>query len=171
MTAASTDTTGAAGTLALDPQSQAEAAGAAMYSRDHCAQAHGIVLDSIAPGFARMSMQVRRDMVNGHDVCHGGMTFTLADTAFAYACNARNEVTLASSCTITFPAPARLGDVLTAECREVHKGGRSGVYDTTITNQNGVVIGLFRGHSIRIKGQVVELPDSESPASGTGDGG
>lgn len=171
MTTSAPENVSAPRPVQLDGQALADTAGQAMYSRDYCAQAHGIMLDSISPGFARMTMVVRRDMVNGHDICHGGMTFTLADTAFAYACNARNEVTVASSCTITFPAPARLGDTLTAECREVHKGGRSGVYDTTVTNQDGVVIGLFRGHSIRIKGQVVELPPADSADIGTGDGG
>ncbi|MBP2313532.1 hydroxyphenylacetyl-CoA thioesterase PaaI [Azospirillum soli] len=138
-------------------QAIAEAVGRGMYERDHCAIAHGIELVEIAPGYARMTMTVRKDMVNGHDICHGGMTFTLADTAFAYACNAGNEVTVAAACNIVFPAPAKLGDVLTAECREVHKRGRAGVYDTTVTNQEGAVIGIFRGQSMRIQGEVVSL--------------
>ncbi|MDQ2102821.1 hydroxyphenylacetyl-CoA thioesterase PaaI [Azospirillum isscasi] len=138
-------------------QAIAEAVGRGMYERDHCAIAHGIELVAIAPGYARMTMTVRKDMVNGHDICHGGMTFTLADTAFAYACNAGNEVTVAAACNIVFPAPAKLGDVLTAECREVHKRGRAGVYDTTVTNQEGAVIGVFRGQSMRIQGEVVAV--------------
>ncbi len=138
-------------------QAIAEAVGRGMYERDHCAIAHGIELVEIAPGYARMTMTVRKDMVNGHDICHGGMTFTLADTAFAYACNAGNEVTVAAACNIVFPAPAKLGDVLTAECREVHKRGRAGVYDTTVTNQEGAVIGIFRGQSMRIQGEVVAV--------------
>ena len=77
--------------------------------------------------------------------------------AFAYACNAANEVTVAAGCSITFPAPAKLGDVLTAECREVHKRGRSGVYDVTVTNQDGTVVGLFRGQSARISGTVIPV--------------
>ncbi|AWB08578.1 hydroxyphenylacetyl-CoA thioesterase PaaI (plasmid) [Azospirillum humicireducens] len=140
------------------PQSLAEAVGRGMYERDHCAQAHGIELLEIAPGYARMSMTVRKDMVNGHDIGHGGMTFTLADTAFAYACNAANEVTVAAGCSITFPAPAKLGDLLTAECREVHKRGRSGVYDVTVTTQDGTVVGLFRGQSARLAGSVIPVP-------------
>lgn len=139
------------------PQEIAEAVGRGMYERDHCAIAHGIELVEIAPGYARMTMTVRKDMVNGHDICHGGMTFTLADTAFAYACNAGNEITVAAACNIVFPAPAKLGDVLTAECREVHKRGRAGVYDTTVTNQEGAVIGIFRGQSMRIQGEVVAV--------------
>jgi acyl-CoA thioesterase len=136
----------------------AEAVGRAMYEDDPCARANGIELLEIAPGFARMTMTVRKDMLNGHDICHGGMTFTLADTAFAYGCNARNEVTVASSCSIVYPAPAHLGDVLTAECREVHRRGRTGIYDVTVTNQAGKVIAVFRGQSIRIQGEVVRLP-------------
>lgn len=138
-------------------QELAEVVGRAMYERDHCAIAHGIELVAIAPGYARMTMTVRKDMVNGHDIGHGGMTFTLADTAFAYACNARNEVTVAAACDIVFPAPAKLGDVLTAECREVHRRGRNGIYDTVVTNQDGAVIALFRGQSSRIQGEVVPL--------------
>ena len=140
-----------------DAQSLAEAVGRGMYERDRCAQSHGIELLEIAPGYARMTMIVRPDMVNGHDIGHGGMTFTLADTAFAYACNAANEATVAAGCSIVFPAPARLGDRLTAECREVHRRGRSGVYDVTVTNQDDVIVGLFRGQSARIKGPVVEV--------------
>lgn len=140
-----------------DPQAVAEAVGRGMYARDHCARAHGITLLAIAPGHARMSMAVRKDMVNGHDIGHGGMTFTLADTAFAYACNAGNEATVAQACNIVFLAPTRLGDVLTAECREVHRRGRGGVYDVTVTNQEGTVVGLFRGQSARIQGEVVGL--------------
>ncbi|CAO3432438.1 hydroxyphenylacetyl-CoA thioesterase PaaI [Azospirillum doebereinerae] len=140
-----------------DPQAVAEAVGRGMYERDHCARSHGIDLLEIAPGYARMTMTVRQDMVNGHDIGHGGMTFTLADTAFAYACNAANESTVAAGCSIVFPAPARLGDRLTAECREVHQRGRSGVYDVTVTTQDGTVVGLFRGQSARIKGKVVEF--------------
>ncbi|HYD64413.1 hydroxyphenylacetyl-CoA thioesterase PaaI [Azospirillum sp.] len=138
-------------------QEIAEAVGRGMYERDWCAQAHGIELKEIAPGYAVMTMTVRKDMVNGHDICHGGMTFTLADTAFAYACNANNEVTVAAGCHITFPAPGKLGDVLTAVCREVHRKGRTGVYDVTVTNQDGVVTGIFRGQSATIKGAVVDL--------------
>lgn len=140
-----------------EAQRIAEAVGRGMYERDHCAQAHGIELAEIAPGYARMTMTVRKDMVNGHDIGHGGMTFTLADTAFAYACNAANEVTVASACSIVFPAPARLGDVLTAECRGVHQRGRAGVYDVTVSNQDGTVVGIFRGQSMKIQGQVVEV--------------
>lgn len=140
----------------------ARAVGRSMYERDHCSQALGIELLEIAPGYARMSMVVRQDMVNGHGIGHGGMTFTLADTAFAFACNAGNEVTVAQACNIVFLAPTRLGDVLTAECREAHRKGRSGVYDVTVSKPDGTIVGLFRGHSARLKGEVV--PPEELPS-------
>jgi acyl-CoA thioesterase len=136
-------------------QSIAEACGAAMYERDYAAQALAIRLVEIRPAYARMTMTVRKDMVNGHDICHGGMIFSLADTAFAYACNSRNHVTVAAGCMIDFVLPARLGDVLTAEARERALAGRTGVYDIEVTNQNRELIALFRGNSYRIKGHVV----------------
>ena len=136
-------------------QSIAEACSAAMHERDYAAQALGIQLTAIRPGHARMTMTVRKDMVNGHDICHGGMIFTLADTAFAHACNSRNQVTVASGCMIDFVAPARLDDVLTAEAEERALSGRTGVYDITVTNQRRQLIALFRGNSYRIKGHVI----------------
>lgn len=143
-------------TETIEAEALAEAVGRGMYERDHCARAHGIALEAIAPGYARMGMTVRPDMVNGHDIGHGGMTFTLADTTFAYACNAGNHATVAAACSIVFPAPARLGDRLTAECRVAHQRGRAGVYDTIVTNQEGTVVGLFRGQSMRIRGPVIQ---------------
>ena len=139
----------------LTPQQIAEACGSAMYERDYAAQMLGITLEEISPGYARMQMTVRQDMVNGHDICHGGMTFSLADTAFAYACNSRNQVTVASSCTIDFISPGRLGDVLTAVAQERSLRGRSGVYDIKVTHQNGELIAHFRGRSQRLQGEVV----------------
>jgi acyl-CoA thioesterase len=136
-------------------QSIAEACAAAMYERDYAAQAMGIELVEIRPAYARMTMAVRKDMVNGHDIGHGGMIFTLADTAFAYACNSRNEATVAAGCMIDFVSPARLGDVLTAEAKERALAGRTGVYDVEVSNQNRELIALFRGNSYRIKGQVI----------------
>ncbi len=95
-------------------------------------------------------------MLNGHDICHGGFIFTLADSAFAYSCNSYNLVTVASGCTIDFLAPARQGDVLRAQAHERSVSGRTGVYDIEVTNQRGEKIALFRGKSYRIKGHVVE---------------
>ena len=103
-------------------------------------------------------MTVRGDMLNGHAICHGGFIFTLADSAFAYACNSYNLVTVASGCAIDFLAPAREGDVLTARAAERSAAGRTGVYDIDVVNQRGETIALFRGKSYRIKGHVVEAP-------------
>lgn len=136
-------------------QTIADAVGAGMYARDYACQALGIALQSIGPGRATMTMSVRGDMVNGHDICHGGMIFTLADSCFAYACNSYNQNAVARHCTITFEKPARLGDVLTAIGREVHMGGRNGTYDIAVTDQDGAVVALFRGNSRTIEGEVV----------------
>jgi acyl-CoA thioesterase len=125
-----------------------------MWSRDHVAQGLGMTLAHVQPGAARLNMQVRQDMVNGHAICHGGMLFTLADTAFAYACNSYNQNTVASACSIDFLAPAHLGDTLVAEAAERALGGRSGVYDVTVTTAAGKTVALFRGKSARIKGEV-----------------
>jgi acyl-CoA thioesterase len=98
-------------------------------------------------------MTVRDDMLNGHDICHGGLIATLADSTFAFACNSYDELTVASGFGIDFVAPGRLGDVLTACCHEVTKSGRTGVYDTEVTNQRGERIAVFRGRSYTIKGK------------------
>src|SRR5437762_6200601 len=140
-----------------EPQALAERVGAAMFARDRASQALGMALLAIRPGYARMSMTVRADMVNGHDICHGGLIFTLADSTFAFACNSHNHVTVAAGCTIEFLAPARLGDTLIATGEERAQSGRSGVYDIRVENQDGVLGALFRGKSARIKGHVVEI--------------
>jgi acyl-CoA thioesterase len=140
---------------AVDAQKIADAVGREMYARDHAAQMLGIRLVEIRTGFARMSMTVRPDMVNGHDICHGGLIFTLADTAFAYACNAGNRATVAQNCAITFLAAARKGDVLTAAAAERHRTRRTGMTDIEVTDQNGKLIAIFRGHSQQIEGEVV----------------
>jgi acyl-CoA thioesterase len=106
-----------------DPQSIADAVGSGMYERDRAAQALGITVEAIGPGLARCRMIVRDDMVQGHTTCHGGLTFTLADTAFAYACNACNRATVALGAEIAFLAPARAGDVLCATARERSRSG------------------------------------------------
>jgi acyl-CoA thioesterase len=138
-----------------DPQALAEAVAAAMWSRDHATQALGMRLEVIAPGRAVLSMPVRRDMVNGHALCHGGLIFTLADSAFAYACNSYNHNTVASACHIDFLAPAREGDVLEAEAEERSLAGRTGVYDITVRVRGGKTVALFRGKSYRIGGEVI----------------
>jgi acyl-CoA thioesterase len=110
-----------------DPQSIADDVGTGMYERDRAAQALGITVEAIGPGLARCRMIVRDDMVQGHATCHGGLTFTLADTAFAYACNAYNRATVALGAEIAFLAPARAGDTLSATARERSRSGRTSV--------------------------------------------
>lgn len=141
-----------------DAQALAAAVGAAMYARDRASQALGMCIGSIGPGFAELTMIVRADMLNGHLTCHGGLIFSLADSAFAFACNSHNQTTVAAGCSIEFLAPAREGDVLTATGRERALAGRSGVYDIDVKNQRGETIALFRGKSARIKGQVIDAP-------------
>jgi acyl-CoA thioesterase len=141
-----------------DPQSLAELAGKAMYERDPASQKLGMTLDEIRPGYARMSMPVRGDMLNGHGTCHGGYIFMLADSAFAFACNSHNHVTVGAGCTIDYLAPGREGDLLAAEAVEQALAGKTGVYDIVVTNQEGRKIALFRGKSHRVSGHVVDLP-------------
>lgn len=134
----------------------AERAAAAMWERDRASKALGMRIVRVSPGHAELAMTVRNDMVNGHAICHGGFVFTLADSAFAFACNSYNMNTVANGCAIEFLAPAREGDVLTAVAQEQAQVGRNGVYDVDVRNQEGTVVAMFRGKSTRIKGQVVE---------------
>lgn len=139
-----------------DAQILAEQVGQAMLAKDESARFLGVTLDAISPGFARMSMTVTRSMLNALDLCHGGFTFKLADDAFAYACNSHNRNAVGLSCTISYPAAAREGDRLTATCREIHRKGRNGTYDVTVTNQNDEVVALFRGQCRVIEGHIIE---------------
>jgi acyl-CoA thioesterase len=141
----------------LDPQALAELAGKTMYERDPASQALGMTLDAIRPGYARMSMPVRADMLNGHGSCHGGYIFMLADSAFAFACNSHNFITVGAGCSIDYLSPGREGDVLSAEAQEQALSGKTGVYDVVVTNQEGRKLALFRGKSHRVGGQVAEL--------------
>lgn len=118
-----------------------------MYGNDLASQALGITVEVPAPGQAEARLEVDRHMVNGHDICHGGYIFTLADTAFAFACNTYNRVTVAASASIEFVQPARLGDRLLATAVESHRGGRMGVYDVTVTRNEDDVVAIFRGRS------------------------
>ncbi len=142
-----------------DPQTLASATAHAMWQRDRTAQALAMRIEQIAPGNATLSMPVRSDMVNGHHICHGGMIFTLADTAFAYACNSYNQTTVASACHVDFIAPAKEGEVLHAEASERSASGRTGVYDVTVRTAEGKLIALFRGKSHRIGGEVIGGPN------------
>jgi acyl-CoA thioesterase len=138
-----------------EAQALAQRCADAMYARDTASQGLGMRIASIAPGFAVMTMTVRADMLNGHATCHGGFIFALADSAFAFACNSRNLITVAAGCTIEYLTPAREGDLLTATGRERTLAGRSGIYDIDVTNQHGATIAVFRGKSARIKGHVI----------------
>ena len=126
-----------------------------MHARDHAARALDIKIVAVNLGSATVSMVVRQDMVNGHDICHGGYMALLCDTAFAYACNSYNVNTVASGFSIEILAPAKLGDTLVAVAVEQAQRGRQGVYDIKLTNQNGDIIALFRGKSARIAGEVI----------------
>lgn len=140
-------------------QALAERVCEAMYARDRASQALGMRIVRVGPGHAELSMRVRSDMLNGHLTCHGGFIFSLADSAFAFACNSYNLTTVASGCTIEFVAPARQDDMLTAVAQERSVSGRTGVYDIEVTNQEGAAIAFFRGKSYRIKGHVLEGAD------------
>lgn len=140
---------------ANDRQRLAELAGQAMYQRDIAAGAAGIELLSIGPGTARMQMRIRAEMVNGHAIAHGAYIFMLADTCFAYACNASNAVSVAQTASITYVSPGRAGERLTAEASEAALAGRTGVYDVRVNGEDGRIVAVFRGVSQRLKGEVV----------------
>ncbi len=140
----------------------AEAVGRAMMARDRASQALGMELIKIGPGHARLRMRVRGDMLNGHGTCHGGFLFTLADSAFAFACNAGNEVTVALACQISFVAPAKEGDLLEAEAIQKAGGGRTGVYDVEVRNGQGALVAVFRGNAYRTRGSVIETEEEPS---------
>jgi acyl-CoA thioesterase len=144
-------------TTQRDARALAALVGERMFEADRATREFmGMELVSCEPGRAVLRMTVRDSMLNGHDICHGGMIFTLADSTFAYACNSRNHATVAAGCSIEFLQPAHRGDVLTCEGREQALQGRHGVYDMQVTNQHGQVVALFRGKSTQIKGHVIE---------------
>lgn len=141
----------------MSPEALARACADAMWASDNASQGLGMVLESIAPGQAVLAMTVRRDMTNGHGICHGGFIFTLADSTFAFACNTYNQRVVAQMAQISFLAPAVEDDRLTATAREVWRQGRGGLYDIRVTNQDGTPIAEFRGHSRSVKG--THLPE------------
>ena len=136
-------------------QAIAEAVRDRMFSEDAASRGLGMRVEAVGPGFSKLSMAIRADMLNGHMTCHGGLIATLADSAFAFACNSHNEVTVASGIVVDFLAPAYEGDVLRAECHEVALTGRTGVYDVRVTNQHGKTVVVMRGRSHTIKGKAV----------------
>ena len=135
------------------PQDIADHVRRGMLVNDRATRALGMQVIEVAPGCATLTMAVREDMLNGHDICHGGLITTLADSSFAFACNSYNELTVASGFSVDLVAPARLGDVLTARCEEISKAGRTGVYDATVTNHRNERVAIFRGRSYTIKGK------------------
>lgn len=146
----------------MTPQARAEKCAQIMFAADVASPGLGMSLASIAPGQAVMTMPVRADMLNGHGICHGGFIFTLADSAFAFACNSYNQNTVAQQNQITYVSPGKPNELLTATATEVSRTGRSGVYDVTVTGEDGRVVALFRGLSRTIQGRHFE---EETPAS------
>jgi acyl-CoA thioesterase len=137
----------------MTPQHIAEAVAIGMIDKDRASRSLGMRVTHISPGAAHLEMAVREDMLNGFDICHGGYITLLADSAFAFACNSYNELTVASSLAIDFIAPVHAGDTLTAHAAEVSLSGRTGVYDVHISNQSGALVAVFRGRSHRMQGK------------------
>jgi acyl-CoA thioesterase len=137
------------------PHEIAAACAEAMWAEDQASQGLGMVVERVSPGEAVISMTVRADMTNGHGICHGGFIFTLADSAFAFACNTYNQRTVAQHCAVTFLQPGRRGDTLTAHAVERNRSGRSGIYDVTVRDGEGEVVAEFRGHSRTIAGTLL----------------
>ncbi len=127
-----------------------------MFAQDRASQAMGMRVEDVAPGYARVSMRLRGEMINGHQTAHGGAVFSLADSAFAFACNSRNVRSVAQHCSITFVTPAQEGELLVAEARETNLGGRFGIYDVMVTTDGGRLVAIFRGHSTSVRGSIVE---------------
>lgn len=152
----------------MTAQELAEASAKAMWNEDSASQQLGMTIDHIAPGQATLSMIVTDAMSNGQGNAHGGYIFTLADSAFAFACNSYNQVTVGQHCSISYLIPGRIGERLTAAATEVTRRGRSGMYDIRITNPAGETVAEFRGHSRTVKGTHLPVDDPEREA---GEGG
>lgn len=139
----------------LTAQQIAEECARIMWADDQASQDLGMKITEIAPGSATLTMTITEKMVNGHNTCHGGFIFSFADSAFAFACNSRNQRAVAQHCSITYIAPGHLDDQLTAVATEVSVAGRSGIYDVHVHNQDNSLIATFRGHSRTIRGQFI----------------
>jgi len=140
----------------MTPRERAKRSAEAMWSEDPASQWIGMTLGDVDEGRATLTLAVEPHHCNGHGICHGGIIFTLADSAFAFACNSRNRRTVAQHNQISYLAPARRDDLLTAEAREVSLTGRTGIYDVRVTNGEGAVIAEFRGVSREIGGHLFE---------------
>jgi len=141
-------------TAAMAPDELARACADAMWAQDNASQGLGMERLKIAAGHAVLAMTVGPQMVNGHGIAHGGFIFTLADSAFAFACNTYNERTVAAHCQISFIRAGKLGDRLVATAREISRSGRSGIYDIRVT-AGDQVIAEFRGYSRTIGGAII----------------
>ena len=137
-------------------QRMAERATEALYRGDAASRQLGMTIDSCGPGRATVSMRIRPDMVNGHRICHGGLIFALADSAFAFACNSYGDNTVAAGAAIEFLAPGREGDVLRAIATERWRAGRAGIYEIEVQNQRDEIVALFRGRSHQIAGRLID---------------
>ena len=140
----------------MSPDALARACAEAMFSRDRASQSLGMRIEEARPGYARVSLTIVETMVNGHDIAHGGVTFTLADSAFAFACNSRNEPNVALQASISYVAAVKLGDRLVAAAQEQSSKGRTGVYDIRVTRGDDELVALFRGVCYRIRGTVLD---------------
>ena len=154
----------------LDPQATADVVAAHMFGNDRASKALGMRVVAISEGTAFLEMTVRDDMLNGFDICHGGIITTLADSAFAFACNSGGDLTVAAGLSVDFLAQAQRGDVLMARAFEVVQVGRSGFYDITVTNQRGEPVALVRGKAHRVKGRRV-IPGAAGTADAAGNAG
>lgn len=141
----------------VDPQEIADRSAQTMWASDHATKWLGAELVSVAPGQAVMTLKVQDHHLNGHGICHGGVIFALADSAFAFACNSYNRVAVAQNNSITYLAPGQRATVLTARAVEVSVAGRSGLYDVAVTDDGGTLVAEFRGHSRIIRGVHFEL--------------
>jgi acyl-CoA thioesterase len=142
---------------AQDAQKLAETVVSRMYALDRVAPGLGVRVEQVRPRYARIRMTVREDMINAVGICHGGAIFTLADCAFAYACNSENKRNLATHCSISFAAAAKLGEDLVAVAEECIHQSRIGVYDVRVTGDGGRVIAVFRGQSYQVSGESVAI--------------
>ena len=139
-----------------EDQRIAERAAKALFEGDRASQVLGMTIESCGPGRATVSMRIRPDMVNGHRICHGGLIFALADSAFAFACNSHGHNTVAAGAAIEFLAPGREGDLLQAIAQERWRAGKAGIYEIEVRNQRDEMVALFRGRSHQVAGRLID---------------
>ncbi|MEP1442782.1 MAG: hydroxyphenylacetyl-CoA thioesterase PaaI [Hyphomicrobiales bacterium] len=139
--------------MPLSAQERAEKSAANMWENDRASKALGFKIKRVASGEAVLTMAVQEDHLNGHNTCHGGIIFSLADSAFGFACNSYNKNVVGQHCSVSYLAPGRLGDLLTAHAKEANRTGRTGIYDVVVTNQLGEELVHFRGVSREVSGQ------------------